>query len=153
MRSLLLMLVACCLLLSGCAGGPKTYVFPPQAQIQQLEPGSDGQWRIAVRLHNFSTVAMRLSRVEGELSIDGIVAGRILLETPISVSASSVDVVAITLVASPEATAALEQALAGSGGIDYRLAGSITSAEPRGDYPFEFASRLDRVPGLDRVLR
>ena len=47
MRSLLLSLFAC-LLLAGCAGGPKTYVFPPQAQIQQLEPGSDGQWRIAL---------------------------------------------------------------------------------------------------------
>jgi len=153
MRSLLLSLIACCVLLSGCAGGPKTYVFPPQARIQQLEPGSDGQWRIALRLHNFSTVAMRFSRVEGQLVVDGIDAGRIVLDTPISVSASSVEVVQVTLAASAQATAALEQALAGSRGIDYRLAGRIVSAEPRGDYPYEFASRLDRVPGLDRVLR
>ena len=152
MRSLLLSLIAC-LLLAGCAGGPKTYVFPPQARIQQLEPGSDGHWRIALRLHNFSTVAMRLSRVEAALEIEGIAAGQILLDTPISVSASSVEVVAITLDANPEATAVLEQALAGSGGIGYRLEGRIFSEEPRRDFAFEFASRLDRAPGLDRVLR
>ena len=151
MRSILLW-VACALLLSACAGGqPKKRVFPPQARVQELRL-DESQWQLLLRVHNFSQVPMRFARVEATLHIGGIDAGTIVLDAPIEVAANSVEVVPTTLTPAAEAATAVQQSLANGRGLEYRLDGRIQSEQPPGRYPFEFASRLDQVPGLDRVL-
>jgi hypothetical protein len=140
-------------LLAGCSAGPKKRVFPPEARLQQLELAEDGSWQLQLRLHNYSNVSMTFERVEAELQLGGQVAGTLRLTPAITVAASSVELLDVTLTPAPAAAGALQQALDGGSGVGYRLSGSITTSDPRGNYRFEFASRLDRVPGLDRVLR
>ncbi len=152
MRSILLCLVVALVLAACGGGGPKKRVFPPQAQIQQLQLEPDG-WRLQLRVHNYSTVPMRFSRIEATLMLDSADAGTLTIDTEIAVVASSVELVETTLAPPPAVRDSVERALAEGRGIGYRLEGRIVSAEPRGTYPFEFASRLDRVPGLERVLR
>ena len=149
--SLLFLLLA--LALAACGGGPKKRVFPPEARLQELQRLDDGGLRLQLRLHNYSNVPMRFERVDLELRLDDAAAGRIALTPALQVAASSVEIVEARLAPPPAVLQAVDAALADGRPLRYRLAGTLATEAPRGHYDLEFASTLDRVPGLDRVLR
>jgi hypothetical protein len=146
------MLLLSILLLAACASGPKKRVFPPEARLQELQI-DDAQWRVRLRLHNYSNVPMTFDRVEASIQVDGHDAGSLSLQPRITVAANSVELLDAVLAPSPAAARAAEDALARGIGIGYRVSGTIAGSEPRGSWRYEFASRLDGVPGLERVLR
>jgi hypothetical protein len=146
-------LVIMCVLAVGCASGPRKRVFPPDARIQQLELIGDSEWQLVLRVHNYSNVPMRFDRIDAALSIDDLPAGQIRITPNIDVAANSVELLELRLTPSADAASALERALQQRLGSRYRLSGTISASEPRGQHAFEFASRLDPVPGLERVLR
>lgn len=149
----LLLLGATLALLAGCGSEPKKRVFPPDARIQQLEVASDGNWRLTLRVHNYSNVPMRFARIDAELAIDDRPAGTLALQPQVDVAANSVELLELAFSPSADAAAALRSALDGGLGTRYRLHGTITASEPRGEHEFDFASRLDPAPGLAGVLR
>jgi hypothetical protein len=152
-KSWLLLSTLLVLLLAACSDAPKKRVFPPEARLQQVQRLDDGQLRLQLRLHNYSNVPMRLDRLELSLEFGGSAAGRLSLAPAVQVTANSIEIVEATLRPEPEALQRIDEALASGTSLRYRLGGSIVSGEPRASYPIEFASALDRVPGLDRVLR
>lgn len=152
MRRLLYLLVFA-LSLAGCASGPPKRVFPPQVRIQELTRQTDEQWRMALRVENFSNVPMRFDRLDAGLQLAGADAGRLALPAELEVGPGSAEIVAIVLTAPAGVQSALERSLSKRSGVRYRLEGSIHSADPRGEHPLEYESTLDPVPGLDGVLR
>ena len=58
------------LLLAGCGSGPVRRVSEPAASIQQLTVRADGRWDVALRLNNFSSVAMRFDSTALEIAFE-----------------------------------------------------------------------------------
>lgn len=135
-------------LLAACSSGPKRRVFAPEARINELAQ-ADGGWRLQLRIHNYSNVPMTVERVQLALEIDAAPAGEIVLDPRLTVAANSVELVDAMLPPAPAAAAAFAR----GGGLAYRLHGVIVTREPNGRHASDFSSRLDRVPGLDGVLR
>lgn len=148
--ALLLVLVA---LLAACAGGPPKRVFPPQVSVQELRLQDDGRWTAQLRIRNYSTVAMRFSRLQATLTVGGHEATRIDLDPGLSVGPGSIELVAHTFAPGSEAKAAVDAALAAGRGLRYRIAGDIRSSDPGTTDDFTYESALDPVPGLAGVLR
>ena len=142
------------LLLAGCGGGPVVRVFPPEARVNEITVLPSGEWRVELRLQNFSTVPMRMDAIDATLSVNGIDAGALAARPGFSVGPFTSDVHAITLRPTPAASDALVAALASRRAVRYAIAGTIASSEPRErTWPFDFDSALSPVPGLDGVLR
>jgi hypothetical protein len=108
---------------------------------------------VQVRLHNYSNVPMRFDRVDLQVRIDGHPAGTLELAPAISIAANSVEVLSATLQPSAAARQTVESALSIGVGIAYQLTGNVVTSDPRGNWKQDFSSRLDRVPGLEGVLR
>ena len=70
--SLALLAVA---LLASC--GTSRRVSPPSAAIQQLTVQAHGDWKVDLRLHNYSSIPMQFDRVELALTIAGQSAGSV----------------------------------------------------------------------------
>lgn len=149
----LLLSIGLLALLAGCGGGPPKRVYPPQANLQELQVQPDGRWVAKIRLQNFSTVPMRFSRFEATLSVGGQEATRINIDPAMSVGPGSIEVVSHAFTPAAGPRAAVDQALANRRSIRYQLVGRIASSEPSTDNPFEYQSGLDPVPGLPGVLR
>lgn len=142
------------LLLAGCGGGPVVRVFPPEARVNEITVLPSGEWRVELRLQNFSTVPMRMDAVDATLSVNGIAAGTIAVQPGFAVGPFTSDVHAFTLRPTPAASDALVAALASRRALRYAITGTIASSEPRErTWPFDFDSALSPVPGLDGVLR
>ncbi|MFC4729670.1 LEA type 2 family protein [Coralloluteibacterium thermophilus] len=149
-----LFLLASAALLSGCGSGEIRRIFPPQASIQQLDVESDGSWTLQVRIQNFSTVGMRFDRVQATLRLGDVEAGRIDIAPEMGIGRFAADVVEARLVPSQAASDRVVAALTSRGSVRYRLEGRIATGEPdRRDFPFEFDSLLNPVPGLEGTLR
>ncbi|MBB5015702.1 LEA type 2 family protein [Rehaibacterium terrae] len=149
-----LLLLAFAALLTACSSDPvKKRVWPPQASLQEVAVQDDGQWRLNLRLQNFSTVAMRYDQVDLRLEVAGIEAGRLSLRPGISVGPGSAEIVEALLTPADAAREPMDAVLRTRNGLRYRLVGRIVSGDPRGNYDIEFASALNPVPGLDGVLR
>jgi hypothetical protein len=152
-RIVWLCLLVGCIALAGCSSGPKKRVFPPEVRMQELQRLDDGTLQLQLRLHNYSNVPMRFERVEAELLIGGLSAGRIDLAPALQVAANSVEIVPAELIPPAAVLAAVDAALDAGSGLRYQVRGTLATLEPRGNYAIDFSSTMDRVPGLDRVLR
>ncbi len=136
--------IACACLLAGCLGGPTKRITPSQVSIQQLVAQADGQWRITLRIQNYSTVAMQYASLHGTLHIDGADVGDIDLKPDLDIPPNSADVIDATIHASAKLPA---------GDIDYKISGTIDTREPKENFKFERSSRLSPAPGLPGTWR
>jgi hypothetical protein len=133
--------------------GVRRQINPPRASLQELAVQADGQWRLAVRLQNFSNVPTHFASVDAALDVGGQAAGPVRAQPALVVGPNSAEVVVVTIAPTAAAKTAVAAALAGGRGVRYRIAGRIRTRDPDGNAPFEYESTLDPVPGLDGVLR
>ena len=93
--------------------------------IQQLIVQPDGQWRLTLRIQNYSTIAMRYAALHGTLHIAGADVGSIELKLDLDIPPNSADVIDTTLHASAKLPA---------GDIDYKISGTIDTSEPKENF-------------------
>jgi hypothetical protein len=149
----LLLLSFAFVLLAACAGGPRRQINPPRASVQELAVQADGQWRVSVRLQNFSNVPTTFGDVDAALQVGGQDAGRVHFVPTVAVGPESAEVVVVMLAPSAGAKTAVATALGTGRSVRYHLAGAIVTRDPRGKHDFEYDSALNPVPGLAGVLR
>jgi hypothetical protein len=131
-------------LLAGCGSGPVRRITPSQVSIQELSMQPGGQWKLTLRIQNYSTVPMTYGAIHGTLTVAGADVGTIDVRTDFDIPGNSADVVDTTV----HASAALP-----AGDIDYRIEGSITTTEPKEEFKFNRSSRLSPTPGLANTWR
>ena len=136
----------CAVVLLACGGGPVKRISPPTASVQQLALQADGNWRLLLRVQNFSNVEMTFSNLEATLEVDGRSVGELNLGMNLDIPGSSADVVETTF--KPAAGSSLPKS-----DFAYFLHGTIRSSEPDGKYKFERNSRLSPAPGLANTWR
>lgn len=134
---------AVAILLAGCSSGPPKRITPSAVSIQQLV-ASDGQWRLTIRIQNYSTVAMHYASLDGTLHIAGVDVGTIALKPDLDIPPNSADVFEATV----KATAQLP-----AGDLAYTIAGKIDTTEPETHFKFDRSSRLSPAPGLPGTWR
>jgi hypothetical protein len=138
-------------LIAGCAGVIHRNVFPPRASIQQVTVQADGNWKIELRVENFSNVSTTVATVNAKIVLAGNDAGTVAASPSLRIGPESADIVETTLKPSPAAAQAITSLHGGS--VAYKLGGRIVTSDPSGDYPYTFDGRLSPVPGLPGVLR
>lgn len=143
LRHLIAAIAAVCLL-AGCGSGPVKRITPSQVSIQELAVQPGGQWRLTLRIQNYSTVPMTYSALRGTLYVAGADVSTIDVKTDFDIPANSADVVDTTV----RASAALP-----TGDVDYKIEGTITTSEPKNDFKFNRSSRLSPTPGLPNTWR
>lgn len=148
-----LALVAAFVLVACAGGGGERQINPPRASVQELAVQDDGQWRLSVRLQNFSSVPTEFADVDAELEVGGQPAGTLRLSPALTVGPESADVAVVTFAPQSGAKTAVAAALASGRSVRYRVSGRIGTREPKGSYRFEYDSALSPVPGLAGVLR
>lgn len=141
-----LSIVLTSILLASCGSGPVKRVSPPTASVQELVIRADGSWHLRMRLQNFSNVAMTFSSIDAALEVDDQAVGSIKLPFKLDIPGESADVFEAEL--TPTSTSQ-----APTGNFAYRLHGSISSSEPKGNFKFERKSRLSPAPGLANTWR
>lgn len=144
------------LLLAGCGGGPVRRVSEPAASIQQLTVRDDGRWDVALRLNNFSSVAMRFDATALEIAFDNGAAARLDLQPGLDIGPESADVHTATITPLPAGRARIATALADGRGLSYTLEGSIDATPQDGkqkSWKIKRSSALSPVPGLPGALR
>ena len=140
--------------LAACAGGGgERRINPPRASVQELAVQDDGQWRVSVRLQNFSSVPTEFEDVDAQLEIGGQPAGALKLQPALTVGPESADVAVVVMAPQAGAKTAVAAALAAGRSVRYRVSGQIRTREPRGQFRFEYDSALNPAPGLPGVLR
>lgn len=149
----LLIAVALFATLGACGGRVKKVINPPRASIQELAAQANGQWKLSVRLQNFSSVPTQFASVSARLRVDGQDAGDIVLSPAVTVGPEAADVVSTTITPALAAKVTVASALAAGRPVRYTLVGRIVTSEPRGDTPFEYESALNPAPGLNGVMR
>lgn len=149
-------IAALALLLAGCGSGPVRRVSEPSASIQQLTVRADGRWDVALRLNNFSSVAMRFDATALDLAFDNGTAARLELRPGLDVAPESADVHTATITPTPAGRARLATALADGRGLDYTLRGTVEATPQDGKpktWTLKRESALSPVPGLPGALR
>ena len=141
--------------LPGCGGGGrvKKQINPPRASVQQLTVLPGGQWRVVLRLQNFSNVPSNFSSVSGNLKFGGQAAGGFSATPNISVGPESADTVETMISPSFEAKTAVASALSASQSIRYEIEGQIATSQRNDAYEFKYESSLNPAPGLPGVMR
>ena len=156
-RFALLALCALTLALPGCmlggGDGVKKHFNPPRASVQQLTVLPSGQWRVVLRLQNFSNVPSKFNSVSGNLKFAGQAAGGFAASPNISIGPESADTVEATVSPSFEAKVAVASALSASQSIRYEIEGQIGTDQRNAPYDFKYESSLNPAPGLPGVLR
>jgi hypothetical protein len=153
-RLAVLALFAFALALPGCGGERvKKQINPPRASVQQLTVLPGGQWRVVLRLQNFSNVPSNFSAVTGNLKFAGQPAGGFSANPNISVGPESADTVEATVSPSLEAKLAVASALSSSQSVRYEIEGQITTDQRGAPYDFKYESSLNPAPGLPGVMR
>jgi hypothetical protein len=139
-------LAACAvaILVTGCSTGPAKRITPSQVSIQELVAQPDGQWRVTLRIQNYSTVAMHYSALHGTLRVAGADIGNIDLAPDLDIPPNSADVIDVKLHASAKLPAS---------DLDYRINGTIDTSEPKENFKFDRSSRLSPAPGLPGTWR
>ena len=144
------------LLLAACASSGGKRVSEPVASIQQLTVDARGNWQVALRLQNYSSIGMRFDSVSLALTIGGANAGTLQANPGLQIAAESADVVTLPFSASAEARLQVADALAAGRAVAYAMKGSlVASPEQGGARTFKVTreSALTPAPGLPGVLR
>ena len=154
-RLAVLALCALVLALPACGGGDGTRprLNPPRASIQQLTVLPNGQWRLVLRLQNFSNRATDFTSVTGNLRFGGQAAGAVSAAPNINIGPESADTVEAMMSPSLEAKTAVASALSSGQSVRYAIQGQITTTQRGNAYDFEYESSLNPAPGLPGVLR
>ncbi|MFT4256633.1 MAG: LEA type 2 family protein [Pseudoxanthomonas sp.] len=143
-------------LLVACSSNPAKRVSPPAASIQQLSIDAAGNWKIDLRLQNYSGMPMRFDKLDLAVSAGEQAAGSVRATPGISIGPESADVVEVTLTPSSAARIVAADALASRRSLAYVLKGTVI-ATPEGKKPRDFdvdaRNSLNPAPGLDGVLR
>jgi len=139
-------------LVAGC-GGPRKRINPPAASVQELAVLPSGQWRLVLRLQNFSSVPMQFDRLQARLQVGGQDAGQLTLAPALNVGPEAADITTTTITPSLAGKVAVASALAAGQALPYQLSGTITSHEPAREDEFHYQSALNPAPGLTGVLR
>lgn len=143
-------------LLSACATGPVRRVSEPAAGIQQLTVHANGDWTVALRIDNFSSIPMRFDAVDIALTVDGVAAGTLRGNAGITIGPESADVAEFPLAPSAAARLRIADALASRRSVAYTLAGRLDAAPEDGgmrSFDIDRESAMTPVPGLPGVLR
>ena len=149
-------LCAAVLALPGCGGGGgavKKQINPPRASVQQLTVLANGQWRLVLRLQNFSNRPTEFGSVSGNLKFGGQDAGGFNVAPNMSIGPESADTVETTITPATGAKLAVASALSASQSIRYEISGSIGTTQRNAPYEFKYESSLNPAPGLPGVLR
>jgi hypothetical protein len=131
-------------LLAGCGSGPVKRITPSAVTIQELVAEPDGEWRLTLRIQNFSTVAMRYSALHATVHIAGADVGTVDLKPDLDIPANSADVLDTKLHASAKLPA---------GDVEYKLEGTIDTSEPKANFKVDRSGRLSPAPGLAGTWR
>lgn len=146
--------VALSSVLAACSGGAvRKQINPPRASLQQLAVQADGQWKLSVRLQNFSNVPTAFESVNAKLVVGGQDAGSFSLAPAMTIGPESADVVSATLRPALGAKLVVASALSSGQSVRYVVSGKIATSNPKGEYDFSFDSTLNPAPGLNGVLR
>ena len=143
---ILIPLILASILLASCGSGVVKRVSPPTASVQELSVRADGSWHLLIRVQNYSNVPMTFSAIDAELEIADRVVGKITLPFKMDIPGESADVFETSLT-----PAGVSRPTTGE--FAYRLHGTITSSDPKGEYTFERKSRLSPAPGLPDTWR
>lgn len=153
-RFAVLALCTLVLALPGCGGGGvKKQINPPRASIQQLTVLPNGQWKLVLRMQNFSNVPTQFTSVSGNISFGGHSAGAVSATPNISIGPQSADTVEAMLTPSLEAKMTVASVLSASQSIRYEFEGKIATSQRNAPYDFKYESSLNPAPGLPGVLR
>lgn len=153
-RLAVLALCALVLALPACGGGRvKKQLNPPRASVQQLTVLPGGQWKLVLRLQNFSNVPSTFSSVSGNLKFGGQPAGGFNASPNMSIGPESADTVETTVIPSLEAKLAVASALSASQSVRYEIEGVIATDQRNAPYDFKYESSLNPAPGLPGVMR
>lgn len=149
---------ALAMVLAGCgAGATRTGLIkrinPPSAAFERLNLADEGSTRVALRLHNFSTIPMTYGQITATIRIDGRTAGQLLVNAGIEIPGLSSDVIDIELPLDARARARIARADREAGAFSYGLEGTIQTTAPAQRFPFLFDSRLNPVPGRPGEFR
>jgi hypothetical protein len=135
-------LVAC--VVAGCSFGSSRRITPSQVTIQELVAQADGQWRLTLRIQNYSTVSMHYASLHGTLAIGGTDVGTIDVKPDLDIPQNSADVLDVRIKASATLPAK---------DVDYRISGTIDTSEPKETFKFDRSSKLSPAPGLANTWR
>ncbi len=150
------LIVLCALFLTACGGGAVKRVSEPAASIQQLTVDNDGNWTVALRLRNYSSMPMRFDDINFKVSVAGQLAGNLATTPALSIGPESADVVNVKLQPASPARLIVADTLAGGRSLPYELEGTVSATpEERRQRSFEVKTRntLNPAPGLPGVLR
>ncbi len=142
--------------LAACMGDLVKRVSPPAATIQQLTVEANGDWRVQLRLNNYSNVPMRFTAIALDLNVQGLAAGKLQAAPALDIGPTAADVTEVRIAPTAEARIALASALASGQGIAYSLEGTLAASANGArvrEYPLHADSRLNPAPGLPGVLR
>ena len=155
-RTSLLALLAATALLAGCGDGMVRRVSDPAVSVQQLTVGANGNWTLALRLQNFSSMPMRFDDVALKLSVGDAEAGTLSAKPGVSIGGASADVIELQLQPAAQARLIVADALASNHTLAYTLEGSVSATpEEKKQRTFQINNRstLNHAPGLPGVLR
>ena len=141
--------------LAGCGGGDriKKQINPPRASIQQLTVLANGQWRLIVRLQNFSNVPSTFTSASVSLKFAGQDAGTVSLAPNMSIGPESADTVETTITPALGAKLVVASALSAGQSVRYEVRGQIATSQRKDPYEVTYESSLNPAPGLPGVLR
>ena len=138
--------VAALALLAGLAAcGPVKRINPPAASVQRLAVAPGGELTLELRVQNHSDLTTRVSRFDGEISLDGRAPKALAVPIGLDVPAHAAEVVATKL--------APGEPIPADRTLRYRLTGRLATDEPRGSYEVEHESMLSPVPGRPGEFR
>ena len=150
------LIVLCTLALVACNNGIVKRVSEPAASLQQLTVRADGNWTVALRLQNYSSMPMTFDDVALALTVGDSDAGTLQAKPGISIGGTSADVIQVNLVPSSAARLVVADALASNRTLAYGLKGTVAATpQEKKQRSFDISSRstLNHAPGLPGVLR
>lgn len=141
--------------LAACSGGAriKKQLNPPRASVQQLTVLGNGQWKLVLRLQNFSNVPSTITSATGTLTFGGQDAGSFSVAPNISVGPESADTVETTITPALGAKLAVASALSAGQSVRYTIKGQIATSQRNSPYEVSYESSLNPAPGLPGVMR